>query len=148
MGQPGATSKDSAMPLRQYNAAGGVVVCDQRVLVLVRPSLGEVRLPKGHIESGETPAEAALREVREESGFTDLHIQADLGTQIVAFDHQGYRIIRREHYFLMGLAFGARQEAGETEFEPEWLPWQHALENLTFETEREWVRRAIASLRK
>ena len=36
--------------------------------VLVREKSGSVGLPKGHVEQGETPAEAALREIREETG--------------------------------------------------------------------------------
>jgi len=60
---------------------GGVVVHGDCVLVLRRPGRGEVRLPKGHVEPGESPQETALREVREESGCTGLEVRADLGTQ-------------------------------------------------------------------
>jgi len=49
----------------RYTAAGGVVVDAERVLVLRRPSRDEVRLPKGHIEKGESAQETALREVME-----------------------------------------------------------------------------------
>ena len=45
------------MPKKRYLAAGGVVIHDGRMLVLDRPSRGEVRLPKGHIEGGEDAAE-------------------------------------------------------------------------------------------
>jgi len=62
-----------------YVAAGGVVIHEGQVLLLDRPGRGEVRLPKGHVEPGEEPAEAALREVREEAGYADLAILADLG---------------------------------------------------------------------
>ncbi len=51
-----------------YTAAGGIVVHKGQVLVLLRPTAGEVRLPKGHVESGETLEAAALREVMEETG--------------------------------------------------------------------------------
>jgi len=85
----------------RYRAAGGVVVDGERVLVLRRPGRGEVRLPKGHIDPGETPRAAALREVGEESGYADLEIVADLGTQTVEFDWDGRHYVRDEHYFLM-----------------------------------------------
>ena len=85
------------MEVRQYRAAGGVVLqqgvvpdLDPRqpyLLVLDRPSRNEVRLPKGHIDHGESAAEAALRETVEEAGYTDLEIVADLGEQIVEFDY-------------------------------------------------------------
>ncbi len=130
--------------IERYTAAGGVVVRDQRVLVLRWPSRDEIRLPKGHVEPGETVREAALRETSEESGYTDLEIEADLGSQRVAFDDQGRHVIRTERYFLMTLVGGAdaRGDAGESKFEPLWLSWDEALEALTFEAEREWVQRA------
>nr|HID14843.1 NUDIX domain-containing protein [Anaerolineae bacterium] len=130
----------------RYTAAGGVVVHDDRVLVLRRPSRGEVRLPKGHVEPGEDVQAAALRETREESGYTDLVVKAELGTQVVEFDHEGRHIVRTERYFLMTLVGQALDPAlrGEPQFEPVWLTWDEALAALTFEAEREWVRRAQA----
>jgi 8-oxo-dGTP pyrophosphatase MutT (NUDIX family) len=126
-----------------YHAAGGVVVRDGRVLVLRRPSRDEVRLPKGHVDPGEDARATALREVREESGYDGLIVQADLGEQVVEFDHQGRHFVRTERYFLMAPADPAASPSGhEKQFEPEWLAWDEALQALTFEAEREWVRRA------
>ena len=126
-----------------YTAAGGVLVHDGRVLVLRRPSRGEARLPKGHVEPGEDVRATALRETREESGYAGLVLGADLGTQVVEFDHAGRHVVRTERYFLLTLA--DRPDApsgGEEQFEPVWLTWDEALAALTFEPEREWVRRA------
>jgi 8-oxo-dGTP pyrophosphatase MutT (NUDIX family) len=129
--------------IEYYTAAGGVVVCGGRVLVLRRPSRDEVRLPKGHVEPGEDARETALREVREESGYDGLIVQAALGEQIVEFDHAGKHIVRTERYFLMALVNPeAGASRGEAQFEPEWLAWEEASAELTFEAEREWVRRA------
>lgn len=52
-------------------ATAGVVVVDSRrdILTVGHPTFG-VSLPGGHIEPGETPAQAAVREVHEESGVT------------------------------------------------------------------------------
>ena len=128
----------------RYTAAGGVVVCDDLVLVLHRPGRNQVRLPKGHVEPGEKVYETALREVREESGYANLVIQADLGTQAVVFGRAEERVVRTEHYFLMTLADGPESvpTGGEEQFEPDWLAWDEALAALTYEPEREWVRRA------
>jgi 8-oxo-dGTP diphosphatase len=132
------------MKTREYKAAGGVVVYEDRVLVLRRPSRDEIRLPKGHIEEGETARTAAMREVTEESGYTDLSISADLGRQTVEFDYKDAHIIREEYYFLMDLRTlnQARRSNKELQFEPIWQSWQDAINNLTFEAEREWIRRA------
>lgn len=135
-----------------YFAAGGVVsdTAGEKVLLLIRPSRDEVRLPKGHIEAGESPQEAALREVGEESGYIDLEILADLGEQFVAFPI-GKRAIRRtEHYYLMRLRTpqqAERPSKDEQQFFTIWVPWEEALTHLTFEAEQEWVRRAQAHLK-
>ena len=127
----------------RYTAAGGIVVRNGEVLVLHRPSRDEVRLPKGHIDPGESAETAALRETEEESGYRDLLLAGDLGTQTVEFDHDGRHVVRSERYFLMELARPHEQPAaGEAQFQPRWLPWDEALAALTYEAEREWLRRA------
>jgi 8-oxo-dGTP pyrophosphatase MutT (NUDIX family) len=127
-----------------YQAAGAVVVNEDRVLVLQRPSRDEVRLPKGHVEKGESDEDTALREVTEESGYSALGIVADLGHQKVEFNYQDAHVVRDEHYFLMRLqgASQAERKKKELQFIPDWLEWDEALSALTFEAEKEWVRRA------
>lgn len=138
------------LPIREYASAGGVVIEDDstRVLVLLRPErlrpdgCPEVRLPKGHIEAGESRQQAALREVSEEAGLRNLEILSDLGHQTVEFDWQGHHYIRNESYFLMSAASNAQYGRPEKQFQRQWLTWEEALARLTFEAEREWVRRA------
>lgn len=57
-------------------AAGGVVVKDGKFVSIVRKGIPD--LPKGHIEKGENPEQAALREVEEETGIGKLHIVKEL----------------------------------------------------------------------
>lgn len=135
----------------RYASAGGVVARGGRVLVLRRPGRlrpdgqAEVRLPKGHVEPGESCEETARREVAEEAGLEAVDIVADLGQQLVEFDWRGRHYARDEHYYLMIPAAGAEPAAPEQQFTPEWLPWERALAELTFEAEREWLRRARAA---
>lgn len=75
-----ADGKDLAYAIktvfRQAPAAGGVVVIDNQFVAIERNGIPD--LPKGHIEKGETPEVAALREVEEETGITDLEIIKEL----------------------------------------------------------------------
>src|SRR2546423_407187 len=91
------------LPVRRYQSAGGVVVKAGRMLVLDRPGRGEVRLPKGHVEPGEDPADAAIRETTEESGYAALEIVADLGTILNRFSTPEGEVERQETYYLMRL---------------------------------------------
>lgn len=133
----------------EYEAAGGVVVDGSQMLLLDRPDRGEVRLPKGHIEAGESADSAALRETTEETGYTQLVIVADLGEQVVEFDYQGNHIIRREHFFLMRPASHhqtPRAPADEAQFQVRWTPLDEAVGQLTFAAEQEIARRALRLL--
>jgi len=56
-------------PETEVHAAGGVVVRDGRVAVIHRPKYDDWSLPKGKLDPGEGWEEAALREVREETGL-------------------------------------------------------------------------------
>lgn len=127
----------------EYQAAGGIVLHKGRVLVLVRPSRNETRLPKGHIEPGEDAASAAHREILEESGYDHLTLLADLGKQLVKFEYQGVHVTRTEYFFLFLLTQRpAQRKKGEAQFQPKWLPWEEAIKTVSYEAEREWVRRA------
>jgi len=137
----------SAAP--HYTAAGGVVTDGDRVLVLLRPSRDEVRLPKGHVEGFETVEEGALRETIEETGYPDIEIVGDLGSQTVEFVNRWYgggKRTREERFFLMRLLDDVtiQRPPEDWQFDPKWVSWDEAEKLLTFEQEREWVRRARA----
>jgi 8-oxo-dGTP diphosphatase len=130
-----------------YRAAGGIVVHHGKVLLLDRPNRNEVRLPKGHIEVGESPSAAALREVREETGYEHPSIVADLGTQQVRFidPYRDRKVLRDEHYFLMSLQDEVQTERDEQDlqFRPIWVRVSEAVDRLTFEAEQGFVARAL-----
>ncbi len=137
-------------PVRRYRAAGGVVFDPRegKVLVLLRPSRREVRLPKGHIEPGEGPWATAQREIAEEAGLPQeaLHLMADLGETPVGFFHEGHFVWRHERYFLVRWE-GGPLTSGEPQFIPLWLPWSQAEVALTYPAEQAWLRRAWEAYR-
>ncbi len=139
------------MARKQYEAAGGVVIDNDKMLLLERPKRREVRLPKGHIDPGETPIQAALRETTEESGYVDLEVVGDLSYQLVKFNFQGDDYIRTEHYFLMRLVSDRtirRNRKDDAQFTPSWTPIDEAVQRLTFEAEKQFALRAIDAYRR
>lgn len=134
------------LPINRYNAAGGVVVWQEKVLILFRLLRDDFRLPKGHIEPNETALNAAIREVGEESGYINLQVTADLGTELVSFKRNGIQIIRNEHYFLLHVQGDPDQVPHEPDRDPMWVGWDEAVDLLTYDAEKEWVRRARTML--
>ena len=134
-----------------YDAAGGLVLDEHgAILVLYRSRNNEIRLPKGHVEARELLEDAAAREIREESGYADLQLITSLGVQVVEFDlpEKNQHVMRQEFYFLfrLGSPRQVARDAHELQFEPGWLKLDEAVVHLSYETEREFVRRARAWL--
>ncbi len=147
------------MITKRHTVAGGVVVDSHgRVLAIERDVeregriVHEMRLPKGHIDPGETPEAAAMREVGEESGYWDVEIATDLGTAHSTFDFKGKHHEREEQYYLMRLTSAVRkapEPTGPEEalFQPRWLEFEEAAGSMTYPSEQEFVRRAEQAFR-
>ncbi|HEX2915816.1 MAG TPA: NUDIX domain-containing protein [Chloroflexia bacterium] len=144
-----------------YVSSGGLIFDHNQFLLLKRRETSEWQIPKGHVEAGENFEDTALREVIEETGYNDLLLAADLGIQFNIFTRKGQRVEREEHCFLLRLARKeARQESvvlrrrrnqapdDKQIFEAIWVPFEEVVELLTFETEKEFARRALAELKK
>jgi 8-oxo-dGTP pyrophosphatase MutT (NUDIX family) len=132
-------------------SAGGVVVRDGQCVVIVptrRAADGSrvLALPKGHPEEGESPAEAALREVREEAGVQTRLVE-QLGDVRYWYMRRGRRIAKVVSFFLLEYVSGdVEDHDGEVE-DARWLALEDAARRLTYEGEREMVGRALSRMR-
>ncbi len=95
-------------------------------------------LPKGHVEAGETPEEAALREVLEETGLVG-RIVAPLGVIDFWFVVEDRRIHKTVHHFVIE-AIGGDLSDEDVEVEAvEWIPFDQVLRRLAYGDERRLV---------
>ena len=91
---------------RQAPAAGGVVIIDNKFVAIERNGIPD--LPKGHIEKGESPEVAALREVEEETGITDLEIIQELPATWHCYLLNDQWTIKKTSWYLMKTASGMK----------------------------------------
>ena len=95
-------------------AAGGVVFDDAGRVLLVEPRghyAGYVwTFPKGRLDSGESHATAAVREVREESGVTARIVESEAGVQVCVGVYEG-DLTETRYYLMQMVATGAPFDA-------------------------------------
>lgn len=92
---------------RQETSAGGVVfrrAGADTLFLLIRDSYQNWGFPKGHLEEGEQPDAAALREVTEETGLQGLEIRSVIETIDWHFRFRGRLIHKVCHFYLMETA--------------------------------------------
>ena len=102
-------------------------------------------LPKGHIESGETAAETAVREVREETGIIG-RVVAGIGAIDYWFVAGNRRVHKTVHHFLLEAVGGELSDEDVEVTEVAWVPLGGLDEVLTYADERRLAHRAIALL--
>ncbi len=101
-------------------------------------------LPKGHIEEGESPEQAALREVQEETGIESV-IEKSLGVIDFWFMAGGKRIHKTVHHYLFRES-GGLLAPQETEVdEVAWFPLAEIVERLAYPDEKKLIARTNAS---
>lgn len=135
---------------REEVSAGGVVFRrdgERTLFLLIRDSYRNWGFPKGHLEQGEEPEQAALREVGEETGLAELALRAPIEVIDWEFRFRGRRIHKTCHFFLI--------ETPDRRTEPlkaegitacRWASFEQAEQLVAYENARAVLRQAQALL--
>lgn len=125
-------------------AAGGVVhregASGVEVIVVHRPRYDDLSLPKGKLLRGESHRDAALREVKEETGF-DCELEDEL-PEVAYVDSLGRPKIVR-YWMMRAVAEETFHPTPEVD-EVRWVPLEEASEMLTYPHDRKLIRHVMA----
>ncbi|MEY4497165.1 MAG: hypothetical protein RLZZ364_470 [Actinomycetota bacterium] len=151
-GAPARTPRTYAKRVDEVSAGGLVIDSTGKLGLLIgrrdqKDATGKKilwSLPKGHIEEGETPEQAALREVAEETGITS-EIEKSLGVIDFWFMAGGKRIHKTVHHYLFRES-GGLLAAQESEVdEVAWFPLAEIVERLAYPDEKKLIARTNAA---
>lgn len=131
------------MPLEK--SAGAIVFRKEKgkiFYLLLHYKMGHWGFPKGIIEKGEKLKETAKREIKEETGIEEIEFIDGFKEWIKYFFRlKGKTIFKIVTFFLAQ----TKQKEVKLSFEHigyKWLPFEEALEQLTFENDREILKKA------
>jgi 8-oxo-dGTP pyrophosphatase MutT (NUDIX family) len=128
---------DGGLKTEHHRSAGGLVVREAQILLISTQKGRRWQLPKGHIEAGETPAETAVREVREETGVTGRVVAPLPEVEYWYVEKGRLRVHKRVDYFLLDYESGDAADFDAAEVSGAgWFGWDEGLAKLSFENER------------
>jgi ADP-ribose pyrophosphatase YjhB (NUDIX family) len=134
----------------EETSAGGFVLdsaglSPKAALIARRDRRGRLiwSLPKGHIEEGETPEDAAIREVFEETGIRG-RIVASLGTIDFWFMAENHRVHKTVHHYVLRATGGTLSDLDAEVAEVAWVPLDEVSARLRYADERRLVARVQA----
>ena len=126
------------MPKKLIMAAGGILERDGEILLVQRPRYQDWSLPKGKLDRGETPLQAAVREVKEETGY-----RAKVLRFAGAFGYEVKGAPKVVLFWMMKpLKQGAILDPLEV-CEVKWVTPRVAMRVMTYEMERDLVKRVF-----
>ena len=136
----------SRLHAKQETSAGGVVIrVDGGVphFLVIRDSYDNWGFPKGHVEPGEAPEAAAMREVEEETGLGELQMRGAIETIDWYFRFRGRLIHKVCHFYLMETSHVVTcPQHSEGITACRWEPFDTATELISYANACEVLRRA------
>ncbi len=105
--------------------------------LLIQHHAGHWAFPKGHAEPGESEAQTALRELREETGIRDVTLRADMHiTETYRFLRNGQAVEKTVRYFVGLVHHDAVHIQAEEIRSYRWATYEEAQALITYEETR------------
>lgn len=131
-------------------SAGAVIFKRNKEIeyLLLRYESGHWDFPRGAIEKGETEKETAVRETQEETGISDLAFIPGFRNKIFWFYKKEGRTIYKEAIFYLAETKTADVKLSLEHVDSKWLPYEEAMEQITFKNGKVVLEKAHEFLMK
>jgi 8-oxo-dGTP diphosphatase len=135
------------MPLT-VTSAGGIVYRagpDGPLILMIADRQGRWSFPKGMVDAGEEPPDAARREVREETGV-EGEVLSLLGETHYFFRQSGQLVSKKVYFYLIRAVSRAITPQLSEVADARWFPAAEALRRSAFAANTELLRKAIEAI--
>lgn len=136
---------------KQISAGGILINSENKVYLINKIDRNEWSLPKGKVEEGESNLEAAVREVKEETGYTDIKV---LSNNQIGFDKYKFKSFRDDvvidktvYFFPMKVLKEEQIMTPEMEkegLEGGWFTFEEAVKKVPFKSIKDLIRKIPA----
>jgi 8-oxo-dGTP pyrophosphatase MutT (NUDIX family) len=117
--------------------------CARPLFLIIRDSYDNWGFPKGHVEHGEQPEAAAIREVSEETGLARLTVRTSIDTIDWYFRFRGRLIHKVCHFYLMVTELAdTSPQRSEGITACRWEAYEEAAQLVSYANARDVLRRA------
>lgn len=128
-------------------SAGGIVLKDGQVLLIKNAAMRDKNkaywgFPKGHINPGEKSEQAALREIKEETGV-EAEIVKKLGDSRYIFTKKGEKIFKVVVYFELKFVSGEIKAQDLEVLDVKWVDPKEALILLSFKKDQDFLKQVM-----
>jgi len=137
-----SSTGDKPPKIHEYSAGYIVFHVENgaRLYLILHYPGGHYDFPKGHLESGESNSQAAIRELEEETGIQHIKTVDGFEQSIIYNFRRKEGLVEKKVTFFLG---EAPQKEVKISFEHQgflWLPYDQALTKITFENARNILR--------
>lgn len=128
-------------------SSGGIIVKKSPVglkVLLIKDIYGHWTWPKGHIEAGETPQEAAVREIEEETGLKGLRLVEIVDNIQYSFKSGNHRIFKTVQLYLFEAGPEEKTKVLISEIaDAKWFDSEEALKKVDYKGSKELLKKAL-----
>lgn len=134
--------------MKREFSAGGIIFNNLNQVLLINnealkdPTKSYWGFPKGHLNEGESSNDAAIREVKEETGL-DVEVLEKVGDHKYVFTFEGEKIFKVVTMFLMQMIGGELKIQSDELLDAEWFEPEEALKKLSFSKDRTLLKKAL-----
>ena len=130
--------------MKQEKSAGAIVFRKDKepIYLLLQYEVKHWDFPKGNIEKGEKDIETVKREIEEETGIKDIEIVPGFKEKIQYYFKFKDDLINKTVIFYLAKTKTEKVKLSFEHIGFEWLPYDKAIEKLTFKNAKEILKKA------